>query len=423
MKTRIFTYGIAILTGIMLFACGQNSGTQEEYEYFPFQTERDGNWGMISPSGEVLFAEEFKNEPTMAINGRFMVKNGDGLWEIYTTDKKPQKIGGEYLSAGLFYEDVAPVVEKDKCIQLIDRDGNVKVTLDKIDGKPVSACTNFYHGVAMVVVDDCYGAIDVSGKPILQPQYSIMHIDNDGKIIALHKKYQDMDWEKRVFTIYDRKGNEIASIKTNKFTGVRYVSTSYRMYNQCIGDGIMVAVDKDGKTVEGLLGFNGEWLLKPVEKRVTYHELRGDYLTYSNSDGRGLTNLKGDNLIRAKFYELSFADDGLLRGKKTSKDRYELYNLEGEKVGKEDYENIWLFHNGENYTFAKVGTGDYVLLDRKGNEMKLEAEVYVISNGTRDDTVFYSAYQEPEPEGADEIPEVVDSVAVVDDYDDGVDYD
>ena len=88
-------------------------------------------------SYEGMDAEEGDDMPTVAVNGRFMVKNADGLWEIYTTDKKPKKIGGEYLYASLFYEDVAPVVEKGQPVKFIDRDGNVKVTLDKINGKAV----------------------------------------------------------------------------------------------------------------------------------------------------------------------------------------------------------------------------------------------------------------------------------------------
>lgn len=38
--------------------------------------------------GQVLFSEEFKAEPTMVIEDRFMVKNTEGLWEIYTAEKK-----------------------------------------------------------------------------------------------------------------------------------------------------------------------------------------------------------------------------------------------------------------------------------------------------------------------------------------------
>ena len=423
MRTSKFMYGIAILTGMVLAACGHKSGNQDEIEYFPFQTEKNGNWGLISPSGEVLFAEEFKNAPTIAVNGRFLVTNGDGMVEIYTTDKKPKKIGGEYLQAGLFYEDVAPVVEKDKHIQLIDRDGNVKVTLDKIDGKTVKGCTNFTNGIAIVQVEDDYGAIDVDGKVVLAPQYAGIEINFDGRMVALHKKYRDEDWENRTFSIFDRKGKEIATIKASKFTDIRIVKTSYRTSrDQLIGDGLLVAVNKDGRRVEGILGFDGEWVLKPTDKRHEYSEVVGDLLTYRNSDGMGLTNMKGDNLIRAKFYKLEFVDKDLLIGKKSSGDRWELYNLEGEKIGKEDYEEIWLFHGNEDYTFAKIGNGDYVLLDRKGNEKKLEAEVYKIDSGSRGNSYFWSNYQEPveEIEAPDQI---VDDDTIPEVIDETVDYD
>ena len=83
-----------IMAGLFMASCTSKNDPLNEVEYFPFQESKDGNWGMIGIDGKVLFSEEFKNMPTMAVNGRFMVKNSDGLWEIYTAEKKPEKIGG-----------------------------------------------------------------------------------------------------------------------------------------------------------------------------------------------------------------------------------------------------------------------------------------------------------------------------------------
>ena len=101
---------VVLITGIIITACGNSYTSKNEVEYLPFQQREGGKWGLISQDGDILFSEMFDNEPTMAVNGRFMVKNKVGLWEIYTAEEEPRKVGGEYLQASMFYEDVTPVV-------------------------------------------------------------------------------------------------------------------------------------------------------------------------------------------------------------------------------------------------------------------------------------------------------------------------
>ena len=387
-------YGlIAVALGMFLSSCESKSDPRNEVEYLPFQESKDGSWGLISPDGKILFSEEFKNEPTVAVNGRFMVRNSDGLWEIYTAEKNPQKIGGEYMQAGMFYEEVAPVVEEGKPIQFINRDGEVKVTLDKIDGKPVTECSQFSNGLAAVKIDDLWGAVDTDGDLIISPEYISLKIDPNGKIIGLHKKYKDKEWNDYEFSILNDKGKTISTIKGSKVTGLRVVQTSYRTSEHFIDDGILVAVNKDDKDVEGLMGIDGEWKIKPSGKILQFKELRKDKLTYMNEDGFGLASTDGEILLRPKFTELGFLDENTLAGKKDKKDGFTLYNLDGEKISKDDYENIFTFHSGMEYTFAMVGKGDYILLNRKGEEKKLDDDVYYISGfGSIPDFKFESDY-------------------------------
>ena len=117
---------------MLLNACSKSSVFSPPIEYLPFQEEKDGYWGMISPDGKVLFSGEFKEEPTVAMNGRFFVKNGDGLWELYTAEEKPKKLGEEYLEVVSFREDVTPVVRKNQSIELINLDGERFARLIKL---------------------------------------------------------------------------------------------------------------------------------------------------------------------------------------------------------------------------------------------------------------------------------------------------
>ncbi len=393
MKKNIAYKLLAFVAAVVLTSCGKQQDPNNEVEYLPFQESKDGKWGLISNEGEVLFSEEFTNEPTYCVNGRFLVKNSDGLWEIYTAEKKPEKIGGEYLQAGLFYEDVAPVVEKGKPIQFIDKDGDVKVTLDKLNGKSVELCTNFSNGLALVKVGEFWGAVNKSGKVVVEPEYLHLVINSDGRMFGLNKRYKDVADEKKYeYTCLSKSGKEIGSLKMAKINSLRVVQTSYRTQDLFVDDGIVVSATKNDKDVEGIIGMDGEWVMKPSDKLSQFKDLRGDHMTFIGSDGYGLIGKDGDVRIRPKFFHLYFVDDKILAGQKERSGGYKLYDLEGEKISDEEYEAIYNFHKGEDYTIAMIGNADYVLLDRKGKEKKIDTDIYNIGLGSEPNFVFEGDY-------------------------------
>ena len=391
-KTTVYSF-LAFMAVVVVTSCRKQQDPNSEVEYFPFQENKDGKWGLISNEGEVLFSEEFTNEPSFCINGRFLVQNSDGMWEIYTANKNPEKIGGEYLQAGMFYENVAPVVEKGKPIQFIDKDGDVKVTLDKLNGKPVEMCTNFTNGLALVKVGEYWGAVNTSGKVVVEPEYLQLSIDSDGRMLGLNKRYKDADDEKKYeYTCLSKSGEEIGTLKKAKINSLRVVQTSYRTGDHFVDDGIVVSTTKNDKDVEGIMGMDGEWVIRPSDKLSQFKYRRGDYITFLGSDEYGLISKDGEVLIRPHFFNLGFIDDKVLVGKKNRNDGYRLYDLEGEKISDDEYEIIFNFHKGEDYTLAKIGKADYVLLDRKGKEKRIETDVYSISNGSRPNFVFEGDY-------------------------------
>ena len=128
----------AVILPLPLNSCSGGSG-RSKVEYIPFCETKDGQWGMISPDGKILFKEEFDNEPTFAREGRFFVRNDKGLWEMYTAEAKPKKIGGEYTSASSFDNGRAVVAEADEPVKIIDTDGKTVKKLDRIDNKVVES--------------------------------------------------------------------------------------------------------------------------------------------------------------------------------------------------------------------------------------------------------------------------------------------
>lgn len=378
---------LLLLAAVLLYGCGSKPNSPLDLvEYIPFQSSEDGRWGLISPEGKVLFADEFTERPTVAVNGRFMVRNTDGLWEIYTTEEKPVQVGAAYLEAGLFYEDVAPAVEKGKCVVLIDRDGKEVKALDKLDGKAVRRVSNFWEGIAIFETTEGYfGAIDTKGNIVLRPAFSDITMCHDGRIIAVDKKYKDAgsgDKSKVKFAVFNRKGELISEIPLGKFENIE--GTFY--------DDVMPAgVERDGSTVYGLLDEKGEWVLMPNSRIKRISEVHDGHFIYSDGENYGLMNFKGETVLRAKYDRLSFGPDGLLFARNDSDDDYMLINYDGEQVGKETFQRVQPFLGG-SHAPVRLSDNYWGLVDKKGELIKdLKAELYDI-DASSEDTWIESDY-------------------------------
>lgn len=363
-----------LVMSICLVACGEKDDW--DVEYVPFQESVDGNWGLISLDGGVLFSEEFKERPSFALNGRFVVKNADGMYEIYTADKKPKKVGGEYLSIGLFYDNVAPAVEKGKPIQFIDKDGDIEFTFDKVDGKSVTSCSDIINGTAVFKCGDYYGVVSSSGKVLIEPKYVKMQKDPSNRFLCVDKKYADeTDRDEIVWQILDKDGDELMSMKGSKYKEPKTLSAHWAEGRFMLDDMVVIETDKDGKWVSGLMGFDGEWVLKPSSKVRSIVDYRKGKLVFYDGTGCGLMDKEGEVLIRAKYDEMRFVTDEILVVKKSGESEYTLINLEDEEIGNDTYRDVRNVKMNGNTLFAQVGKKEWTLIDLTGKEIKLKTSM------------------------------------------------
>lgn len=363
-----FSKLLLLLFAVLLYSCDKFSGDSGEIQYFPFQSEKDGRWGMMSPDGEVLFEGEFKECPTVAMNDRFMVKNADGLWEIYTAEDKPKQVGGQYKSISVFREDVTAAVEKNKPVTLIDRDGKVVKELDKLNGKAVASVGQFSEGLAPYqTVEGMYGMIDTEGNVAIDAKYLAIAPCSDGKIMGVDKKYKDAEKEKSKICVMDKNGKLISELSLAKFEDVdaKFV------------DGVCIAeIETNGEDTQGLIDEKGEWVVRPTSKTKRIREVMDDKFIFGDGDSYGVMDFKGETIIRAKYDGLYFAADDLLMAYDESADeseRYSLIDSKGEAVGKEKFAEMFPFiGKGKKHALVKVSDNDYGIIDRKGELLKLD---------------------------------------------------
>lgn len=375
----------AVILLLPLNSCSGGSG-RSNVEYIPFRETKDGQWGMISPEGKVLFKEEFNNQPTFAREGRFFVRNDKGLWEMYSAEAKPKKIGGEYTSASSFNNGRAVVVEADEPVKIIDTDGKTIKTLDKINNKVVEYVFPFYDGLTTFwTADSLLGAIDKEGNCIVEPNYVSLFPGN-GFFLAIPSKYRKAFRENKGLkgvkvSVLDADGKEICQLSGDKY---KSLTTS--------DDKIIASQERDGKTVWSILDTKGNQLFEGGSKIDSIESVEGENFIYRNGEHVGLMNLKGETLIRAKYSDLFFDEDGLfIAMTKKGSEGYQckIIDREDKQMGSETYSDIIQFRgfDGE-HTIAKQNDNDYVLIDHEGKVLPKLPDMVEISYSDGDYMIF-----------------------------------
>ncbi|MBD3589513.1 WG repeat-containing protein [Bacteroides sp. GM023] len=337
---KLFLLCMAIF---LLSACGHK---EEKVSYLAFKTDVKDRWGIIDQEGKVLFENEFQEEPVAIMNDRFFVKNNEGLYECYTLEEKPKKIGKEYVSIHPFVEDVTPVVEEDQPISFIDKDGKTVCTFDKYENKAVMKITNFSDGLAVFQTeDDLFGYVDTKGKVVIKPQYA-------GASIFQEKMALVRDKDEKVFAI-DRKGKKLFDINTSQLS-------IFQPYHS----GMLVFYTKD-KDEPGCLDNKGEKVIKPSSRFDIIDAFEGDVAPVKEGEYWGFINKKGEVLIRAKYQSVNFYNSEFACV--MDKDKWGIIDYNGEILCDFECDEIMPFYNGK-YAYAK-SHDYYVLIDKRGKEI------------------------------------------------------
>lgn len=378
------------LTPLLLFmvmilsSC--NKETNDYVTAFPYMETDKGKWGMITTDGEVLFSQEFKNQPTVVRNGVFLVKNEANLWEIYKAEKKPEKIGSEYTGATIFSNGRAIVCEKDKYITIIDTEGKTIKTLDEIDGKRVNTVFRFQEGYAKYIAGEDYGVIDMDGNSIIPSNYCAIMDCSDGKFIAIDKKYKteytSFCYDKLKYTVLNTKGEILFEIDGSEYNQVGKFK-----------EGLLpVCVKKKDSDTEiwGIINEKQEVVIKPDEKITGIEQIRNGMFTYYSEGGWGLMSLEGKTLIKPKYNYLSFDGDNRLTAYNWDEDKGGMWFVDtnGNQLNKEPYRGACGFEELDNKHALVMRTDrSYSIIDEQYENLANLPKMVHAENMMGDDAV------------------------------------
>ena len=349
---------LSLIVSITLFtSCGSSSSSASGKilcsgdVLFPFQEKEDGDWGFIDYEGNEVISPEFKERPSLAKNGIFLVqhsKKNKTYFQFYRiSDNKAKEIGDRWDNAHMFSDGLAAVVQENKYIQFIDEDMKVAFTLDKIE-----TAGNFQDGLVRVEnAEGKWGFANKDGKVVIKAEYDQVSDFNDGKAVVAELKGKEDEEKSNHFYIIDKKGEKLLDLK-DKYSYVQNATEGY----------FKVQETHDDEIEYGFIDIEGEKIIKPKD----YEDLTAIYsghFSYREEGEWGLKNMKGEKVFGAKYAEPLIVFNDIVWFKKEGEEDYGAMNLEGEEVLEEEYNNPFPFIC--NTTFAKDGR-DFIFIDQKG---------------------------------------------------------
>ena len=262
-------------------------------QYLCFQSKNDSLWGLMNLDGKVLVKPTFKNKLLDATQDRFFVQNADSLWELYSAEPEPKRIGNDqYVSVGAFQYGLCPVSKPHEGLMYINVNGEKVIDMATMDSKEVLAAFNFFDERARVqTTDGCQGIIDKQGTIIVKPDYDEVSDYRYGKAFVYKPLKPGQDKGEQEWAVIDTEGNELFSST---------VGQMYPILDRYTADGLaIVKTNGDDDKTYALIDETGEIVRDLTMDSVD--DMRDDNIVFAMGNKYGLMNVDGEMLIKPSF--------------------------------------------------------------------------------------------------------------------------
>ncbi|MDE6536248.1 MAG: WG repeat-containing protein, partial [Muribaculaceae bacterium] len=262
-------------------------------------------------------------------------------------------------------------------------------------GTEMIACMSFVQeGMIGVKNDeDKWGFANKDGEIKIKPKYSSVNYFSEGLAVV-----KDDDNDKTL--VIDKDGKTVFTLKED----YHLLDTKEFHY------GKLAVKDKD-KDFYGFLNKKGEFT-KVNGKVEAIGDYNDDYFVYCNEETEwGVKDMKGENVIKAKYDGIVLLSDGNFFVTKTDGDKTKcsVINKKGEeKVSFDDWRGASPFN--DNFKFIGCTKSKYVLLNGKGEQVNKDddSEFANINYELKRNSKVYSDYSEAKSEEAPATEEVTE---------------
>ena len=321
-----------------------------DYSYIQaiaYQMKEDGKYGMMDLNGVSIIEPRFENEPTEASCDRFFAQDEDGLWELYTLEANPQRVGtAKYKDVGAFVNGLCPVSEPGSDPIYINTQGEKVFGIDSYEDDEGNTCRIigagiFQDGMASIMGEnELFGFIDKEGNVVVKPQYKSVKKYQHGFALAekpiMHDYAEDEDVQ--AWVILDKQGNELFSASNEEMNPIQDgfdEKGRLLVYNE---DQNYVFINSQG---EELQTFESD-VVSGIEG--AYNGL----MNYFNGKFKnGLIKEDGEIIIKARYDDIEWVGGLVVAKQKIDddgvKDRdFTILNTEGKILKKIKASRIWL---------------------------------------------------------------------------------
>jgi hypothetical protein len=375
LKLKIMTGGLTMVALLGSCANGNNAGKDTVADNFDaqlvaVQQNENGKWSFMAPKGDMVCRNAFGQQPSPVLNGYFSVMGDDSLYTVYKYGEKPQAIKNlsGLKAVGFMNEDIMPVVRRGERISYVDKDGNVKFTLNPYNGHEITRSPTIVHeGMVWIYTDENrYGYANTEGKVVIAPDYLDVNPFYEGRAVV---QDADRNGGAGAYHVIDKTGKTIFSPDSSL--------TPLFVYH----NGLLAAGDKQG----GFTFFdrNGKVAYRidyPIKNVLDYNT---KYVIFHNDGGTGVMTFDGKEIIKTgKYRDIQLVGNDKFLA--SNRDRSvvmkeggkEMCSFKGRvvynksfgivRIGNEKLQNMGIFD------FIKVDSGQRTLIGKDGKETSFQ---------------------------------------------------
>lgn len=332
---------------------------QNQLEYVPFMLKKDSRrWGMMGLDGTVLFADTLTAEPTNAVGGLFVMRAPNGWLHYYTAEADPQQVGGDYSRAGLFYDEVAPCVERGKgYIQFIRKDGSVAFDFKEVGGKPVEWVSRFHGGLATFKAGKYVGYVNTRGEVVIAPQFVEAGRFSDGYALVVDTMgTNEADYRaKRTYRV------SLIDV-TGKLQGHSFASTD--SVGTMLSEGLLSVAHEQAPddTLPRMYKFVDHTGQTIIPENIDYRRLgnmSGTHFAFFNGRGWGVADNQATVILTPRYEEVVAV--GATSAVVAVFDKYKFIDYGGNQLGK-SFDEVVSLEDGAHF-IGRRGDRWYMLDD------------------------------------------------------------
>lgn len=346
---HIDTIILFALSALLLHGCSGGG-----IEALPYQTEKDGGWGLIATDGTVCTpAGTFADRPSAVVNGMFSLPVSDNECMLFDASNPRQPVSQRrFARIGYFFDREATIAQEteESPVIIINREGKTLNDIGIALHYDIVCVHNFREGRALFITrKGKYGFMDTEGKIAVPPVYDWAADFREGRALVGNANEQgEMSYQ-----CITPSGGVALQIQASPYLLDEAYSDGLLMYSHCT----------TGRY--GYMNGSGETAIYLPDSICAAYRFHNGAAVMQAGKGMGLMNRKGEWLIRPEYEEMVLSGDD--RVSVRMEGMWQLLDFAGNRQGTPFAHALHFYNSG--YAVARRDDGMCAWVNKAGEEV------------------------------------------------------